>query len=48
MEVQAAAGSPDKRLVVVPDAGHNDLLAVGLGQYFAALTDFIAECETRS
>ena len=48
VEVQAAAGSPDKRLVVVPDAGHNDLLAVGLGQYFAALTDFIAECETRS
>ena len=45
VEVQEAAGSADKQLVVIPDAGHNDLLAVGLHPYFEALTAFIARCE---
>ena len=31
-----------KELVVIPGAGHNDILWVGLRQYFAALADFVA------
>lgn len=48
IEVQEAAGSPEKELVVIPEAGHNDLLAAGLSQYFEALSTFIARCESRS
>ena len=48
VEVQAAAGSREKELVVIPRAGHNDLLAVGMRRYFAALTAFIARCERPS
>lgn len=33
--------SPEKELVVVPRAGHNDLLWVGAEQYFAALGRFV-------
>lgn len=33
--------SPEKELVVVPGAGHNDLLWVGAEQYFAALRRFV-------
>ncbi len=44
-EAYRAAGSTSKQLVVVPDAGHNDLLFVGLRPYFEALTAFVAECE---
>jgi pimeloyl-ACP methyl ester carboxylesterase len=42
VEVQAEIGSPEKELEVVPNAGHNDLLAYGLDRYFAALAAFIA------
>ena len=35
-------GSPDKRLVTIPGAGHNDILVVGATQYFAALKEFVA------
>lgn len=48
VEVQAAVGAADKELVVIPDAGHNDLLAVGMRQYFGALTAFIARHPPRS
>jgi len=34
--------SRQKRLVTVPGAGHNDLLYLGLSQYFEALQGFIA------
>jgi len=34
--------SPDKRLLTIPGAGHNDLLYVGINEYFAAISDFIA------
>ena len=47
VEVQAAVGSSEKELVIVPEAGHNDLLAIGMRQYFGALTAFIARCEAK-
>ena len=31
---------PQKRLLTIPDAGHNDLLYRGLDQYFAAIAEF--------
>ena len=34
--------SPHKRLLTIPGAGHNDLLNIGLDQYFSAIRDFIA------
>lgn len=34
--------SPGKRLLTVPGAGHNDLLHVGLNEYFAAIRDFVS------
>jgi len=33
--------SLDKRLLTIPGAGHNDLLYVGINEYFAAIRDFI-------
>ncbi len=34
--------SPDKRLVLIPGGGHNDLMMVGMAQYFQAVNEFIA------
>lgn len=34
--------SPDKRLLTVPGAGHNDLLHVGIQEYFNAIRDFVS------
>ena len=34
--------SPEKRLLTIPGAGHNDLLYRGLTPYFDAITDFVA------
>jgi len=34
--------SPDKRLLTVPGAGHNDLLYLGINEYFTAIHDFIS------
>jgi alpha-beta hydrolase superfamily lysophospholipase len=48
VEVQEAVSSIEKDLVVIPEAGHNDLMAAGLHQYFEALSAFIARCESRS
>ncbi len=36
------SGAVDKRLVVIPDVGHNDLMMGGLVPYFAAVKSFIA------
>jgi fermentation-respiration switch protein FrsA (DUF1100 family) len=35
-------GSPQKRLVIIPGADHNDILMVGVDQYFAAIKDFVS------
>jgi alpha-beta hydrolase superfamily lysophospholipase len=40
-----ASGADEKRLVIIPDAGHNDLLFVGQGIYFQALRDFLLSGE---
>ena len=34
-------GSLDKKMVTIPNAGHNDIMYVGLKQYFGAVKDFI-------
>ena len=34
--------SDDKRLLTIPDAGHNDLLYRGLNEYFSAIGDFVS------
>jgi pimeloyl-ACP methyl ester carboxylesterase len=34
-------GSPEKRLVIIPGADHNDILLVGMEQYFSAIKDFV-------
>jgi alpha-beta hydrolase superfamily lysophospholipase len=36
-----SVGSEDKTTVVIPMAGHNDLLWIGMDQYFAAVRDFV-------
>ncbi len=36
------AGTKDKRLVVIPGADHNDIMLLGLQQYFAAITEFVS------
>ena len=34
------ASTKDKRLVIIPDADHNDLMLVGKEQYFKAIEEF--------
>ena len=34
--------SSDKRLLTIPGAGHNDLMHVGINEYFLAIKDFVA------
>lgn len=45
LEAHETAGSEVKELTVIPGAGHNDLLAIGMPSYFEALTAFVARCE---
>lgn len=45
LEAHEAAGSPVKELLVIPGAGHNDLLAVDAWSYFEALAAFAAQCK---
>lgn len=34
-------GSEDKRLIAIPGAGHNDIMMIGMAQYFAAIKEFV-------
>ncbi len=34
-------GSQEKRLVIIPGADHNDIMLLGVEQYFAAIRDFV-------
>jgi hypothetical protein len=34
-------GSKHKKLLTVPGAGHNDILVLGMQQYFAAIKEFV-------
>ncbi len=45
IEVHEAAGSPIKELVVIPGAGHNDLLSIGMQAYFESLSAFAIRCK---
>jgi hypothetical protein len=40
-EYQARCAASDKRLVLIPSAGHNDLMMVGMSQYFGAIRTFV-------
>ena len=41
LEVQVEIGSAEKELEVIPYAGHNDLLELGLDRYFGVLRAFV-------
>ncbi len=41
IELHREIGSEDKRLVIIPGAGHNDIMMVGTEQYFSAIEDFV-------
>lgn len=47
LETHELIGSADKELVIIPEAGHNDLLARGRERYFQALAGFVARHERR-
>lgn len=38
-----ASPAADKRLVIIPGGGHNDLLLYGVEEYFAAIAQFISD-----
>jgi pimeloyl-ACP methyl ester carboxylesterase len=40
-ELYRCSAAPDKRLVLIPGAGHNDLMMVGMAQYFEAIRAFL-------
>ncbi len=40
-ELHANCATSDKRLVLIPGAGHNDIMLVGMQEYFAAVRDFV-------
>jgi len=40
-ELYHRCAAPDKRLVLIPGAGHNDLMMVGMSQYFEAIRMFV-------
>jgi alpha-beta hydrolase superfamily lysophospholipase len=41
-------GSDEKELLIIPGANHNDIMFVGLKQYFEAIKKFIEEGEQRA
>jgi pimeloyl-ACP methyl ester carboxylesterase len=36
-------GSQDKKLLPIPNAGHNDILLIGMEQYFSAIAAFVSK-----
>jgi fermentation-respiration switch protein FrsA (DUF1100 family) len=40
-ELFQSSGAKEKRLLIVPGAGHNDLMLVGQTRYFEAIQDFV-------
>lgn len=42
LALHEACGSPNKRLLLIPNAGHNDVMAVGLKAYMEAIGDLVA------
>ena len=37
-----SVGSKNKRLLTIPKAGHNDIILVGMDQYFEAIKEFVS------
>lgn len=46
-EMYDLLATTERELVVIPDAGHNDILWVGFRQYFGAIRAFVARCLAR-
>lgn len=42
-ELYDRSAAQDKRLVRIPEAGHNDLMVVGMEQYFGAIREFVGK-----
>ena len=40
-ELHRCSAAEDKRLLLIPGAGHNDLMMVGMAQYFGAIRTFV-------
>jgi pimeloyl-ACP methyl ester carboxylesterase len=40
-ELYRCSAAPDKRLVLIPGAGHNDLMMTGMARYFEAIRAFV-------
>jgi pimeloyl-ACP methyl ester carboxylesterase len=36
-----SVGSEDKKLLTIPGAGHNDIMLLGMREYFAAIREFV-------
>jgi fermentation-respiration switch protein FrsA (DUF1100 family) len=41
IQLHNASGSKEKALLIIPNANHNDLMVVGMDQYFEAIERFI-------
>jgi alpha-beta hydrolase superfamily lysophospholipase len=44
-ELYDRCAAPDKQLVLIPHAGHNDLMMVGMAQYFEAIRSFVFDSD---
>jgi len=40
VDIYENLGSPDKKMITISGAGHNDIMYVGMRQYFQAVADF--------
>lgn len=41
IQLHKVSGAQEKQLVIIPDANHNDLMVVGMAQYFHAIEEFV-------
>ena len=44
-ELYDRCAAPEKQLVLIPHAGHNDLMMVGMAQYFEAIRSFVFDSD---
>lgn len=42
IQLHKASGAKEKELVIIPNANHNDLMVVGMDQYFEAIEKFVS------
>jgi alpha-beta hydrolase superfamily lysophospholipase len=48
IQLHKASGAKEKELVIIPNANHNDLMMVGMDQYFEAIEKFVFANRTPS